>query len=224
MVQSLPGNSLTDYVKKQLLNFYPDGHELLIDENSIKQTLKRVEHCFSHVCLKHYFNGRETIFNHLFSDHYVMFVWFLSNEIFRMHGKNSTSNKLYYLNKSLNGIDCMYDTNMPDIFLIFHGVGTMLGKADYSDFFVALHGCTIGSHRGKYPVLGKGVSLTANSSIIGNCNIGNRVSVSSFTSLFEKNILPDHVVFKENETGTIKTKPSENCYAQNFFNVDLRSL
>ena len=96
------------------------------------------------------------------------------------------ANKLYCLNKVLHGLDCMYDTQLPDIFLLFHSSGTMLGKAKYSDFFIALHGCTIGSHKGRYPILGKGVSITANSSVIGDCYIGNRCTISTRTTIFQK--------------------------------------
>ena len=152
-----------------------------------------------------------------------MFVWYLANQVYKKYGKNSVSDKLYYLNKSLNGLDCMYDTKMPDIFLLFHSVGTMLGKATYADFFVALQGCTVGSQKGNYPIMGKGVSLTAHSSIIGNCTIGDRVSMSSYTSIFEKNIESDNIVFK-NEDGKLQIKPSNTSYAQLFFNVDLKKL
>jgi serine O-acetyltransferase len=134
------------------------------------------------------------------------------------------ASKLYYLNKSLHGLDCMYDTKMPDIFLVFHGVGTMLGKAGYSNFFVALQGCTVGSHRGNYPVFGSGVTLTANSSVIGNCTIGDRVSIGAETLVFEKDIESDNAVFINSATGATDIKSSGTAYAQQFFNVDLKSF
>ena len=129
------------------------------------------------------------------------------------------ASKLYYLNKALHGFDCMYDTKMPDIFLVFHGVGTVLGKATYSDFLTVAHGVTVGNHRGKYPVLGKGVGLTAHSSIVGDCNIGDRVSVSVYTAIFERNIPADSVVFNDNSS--VKFKASKNPHAQKVYNIDL---
>lgn len=223
MILSLQEDILRTYVSKQVNNLFPDNSAVDIEIEMIRGALKRIDHCFSHVTLKHYFNGKETIFNHLYSDQYVMFVWYLANEIYKKYGRNTVSDKLYYLNKSVNGIDCMYDTKLPDIFLIFHGVGTMLGKASYSDFFVTLHGCTIGSQKGDYPVMGKGVSLTAHASIIGKCTIGDRVSISAYSSIFNKDLESDRVVFKD-DSGLTQIKQSNNCYAQQFFNVDLKKL
>jgi serine O-acetyltransferase len=100
----------------------------------------------------------------------------------------------------------------------------MLGKASYADYFVALQGCTVGSQKGKYPVFGKGVSLTANSTVIGDCKIGNRCTISAGTTIFQKDIADDCTAFVNFETGKLEIKPSKECYAQQFFNIDLKSL
>jgi serine O-acetyltransferase len=224
MILSLSTEALCRYVSSQLNSIFPDGNSVrLSDEiDVVEESIKRLEFCFKHVALKHYFNGADAVFNHLFSDHYVMFLWYLSNTVYIRKGKCDLANKLYYLNKSLHGLDCMFDTNMPDIFLLFHSSGTMLGKASYSDYFVALQGCTVGSQNGLYPVFGKGVSLTANSSVIGKCLIGNRCTVSTRTTIFQKDIVDDSTAFLNFETGQLQIKPSQLCYAQQFFNVDLK--
>ena len=108
---------------------------------------------------------------------------------------------------------------MKFIFLIFHGSGTMLGKATYGNFFVALQGCTIGAHHGKYPTLGQGVALAAQSSIIGPCQIGHGASVSCQTGLFQTDVPDHHVAYRDKE-GRLIIKPSARSYAQTFFNVD----
>lgn len=226
MIRSLSKVELCNYVSAQLNNIFPDGN--IVDFSNemeiIEEAEKKLEFCFKHVALKHYFNGTEVMFNHLFSDHYVMFLWYLSNSVYIHKGKCNLANKLYYLNKALHGLDCMYDTQMPPIFLLFHSSGTMLGKAAYADYFVALQGCTVGSQKGKYPIFGKGVSLTANSSVIGDCIIGNRCTISTRTTIFEKNITDDNTAFVNFETGILNVKPSKECYAQQFFNVDLKKL
>ena len=117
----------------------------------------------------------------------------------------------------MHGFDCMYDTKLPDIFLVFHGVGTMLGKASYSNFFVAMQGCTVGSHKEKYPVFGKGVSLTANSSVIGNCSIGNRCNLSAGTQIFEEDMNNDETAFINPLTGILQIKRSKESYGKQFF-------
>ena len=69
----------------------------------------------------------------------------------------------------------------------------------------------------------KGVSLTAHSSIIGNCVIGDRVSIGSYSNVFETNIDADTVVYR-NKEGAIKLNLNSNNYAQQFFNVDLKTI
>jgi serine O-acetyltransferase len=222
MVTSLSTEQLINYTSRQLNYFYPD--DKLVNLNDYKDcvflALDRLEFCYSKVSLKHYFNVEQSIFNHLHSDHYIMYLWFLANTIWNKTQHKSICNKLYYLNKTLHGMDCMFDTKLPDIFLIFHGVGTMLGKATYSDYFVALQGCTVGNNKGKYPEMDKGVALTAHSSIIGDCKVGKLVTISSYTSIFDMNIEEKQVVFK-NDEGKIICKPTLNSFAQSFFNVDI---
>jgi serine O-acetyltransferase len=164
-----------------------------------------------------YFNGSNTLLNHLYSDHHIMLLWFLSNETYKVLNNEDLASKFYYLNKSLHGIDCMFDTKMPNIFLIFHGVGTMLGKATYSDYFVVLQGCTVGNNKGIYPTFQKGVALAAHSSVIGNCKVGNLVTISSNTNVFDNNIEDNNVVFKD-EFGKTVSKKTKNSFAQSFFN------
>lgn len=213
------------YVAKQLNVFFPDKY-IVKDEISktIDITLDRLNFCFSHALSNRYNGTNGPIFNHLHADQYLMFLWYISNTVYKELSNTNISSKLYYLNKSLHGVDCMYDTKMPNIFLIFHGVGTMLGKAEYNDFFVALQGCTVGSHRGQYPVFGKGVALAANSSVIGDCKLGDRSTVATRTTLFKKQIKNDNTAFMNFETGRLEIKPSKNCYAQQFFNTDLNKI
>ena len=58
---------------------------------------------------------------------------------------------------------------MPDIFLLLHCVGTVLGKAQYSDYFVACQNVTVGSDKGYSPIISKGVYMGPGSAIIGRC-------------------------------------------------------
>lgn len=222
MKTSLSIDELADYTSRQLNYFFPDKDTINLIEyrDCIKLSLDKLENCYKKVTLQHYYNGSEVIFNHLHSDHYVMYIWYLANAIWKKTQHKNICNKLYYLNKALHSLDCMYDTNLPDIFLIFHGSGTMLGKATYSDYFVALQGCTVGMNKGKYPVMQKGVALTAHSALIGDCNVGKLVTVSSYTCVIDKNIAANHVVFK-NEQGSMVYKETSNSYAQSFFNITI---
>lgn len=220
---SLTKSELQGYVARQLNHFFPDNNVVhALDFNHIIDTaIDRVDYCFQKVSFTRYNTKGETILNHLYADQYMMFIWFLSNTVWKSGINNVIANKLYYLNKSLHALDCMYDTALPDIFLIFHGAGTMLGKASYSDYFVALQGCTIGSHKGIYPVMGKGVALASHASLIGDCKIGSRVTISANTSVYKMDSPSNSLIYRNSLTGNLGTKITANSYAQSFFNVEI---
>lgn len=219
MITSLSVTELAEYTSRQLNHFFPDKN--LVDlagyKTCVQLALDRMDYCYQRVSLKHYFNGTDTLFNHLYSDQYVMYTWYLANSIWKETQDKNLCNKLYYLNKSLHGFDCMFDTRLPDIFLIFHGVGTMLGKATYSDYFVVLHGCTVGSHKGNYPVMEKGVALAANSSLIGNCKVGRNCNIGTGTLVFERDLDDHETAFINPLSGLLEVKMSKNSYSGQFF-------
>lgn len=213
------------YVRNQLNHFFPDKTTISLTglQKSVSNALERLDFCFKHSALNSHFSGGESNFNHLYSDHYVMFLWFLSRAAWLMDENNLLCDKLFCLNKALNGFQASYTTKLPDVFFVFHGVATVLGKADYSEYLVVLHGCTIGTHGGAYPQLGRGIGLAANTSLIGGCNIGERVSIGSNTSVFNRNIPSDHLVYTT-PGQPMKVCPSARPYAQEFFNFDLSLL
>jgi serine O-acetyltransferase len=223
MTLSLSKEDFLRYTSRQVNYLFPDGNDvdLTKHKNIADLTFDRLSFCFKHSLSPRYFADGKAIVNHLYSDHYLMYLWFLANTSWRETADTNLCAKLYYLNKSLHAFDCMYDTGLPDIFLVFHGAGTMLGKASYSNYFVALQGCTVGANKGKYPSFGKGVALAANSSVIGNCEVGERVSVSAHTAILDRNLPSDTTAFVHSDSGKLEVKPSSNCYAQQFFNMDL---
>jgi serine O-acetyltransferase len=130
------------------------------------------------------------------------------------------ANKLYCLNRTLNSLSCSYEAKLPSVFLLLHIVGTVLGKAEYSDFFVAGHGCTVGAHHGIYPKIGRGVSMLPHSSIIGACSIGDRVSLGINAAVYEQDIPDDTIVYVDNETGRVCSKQSKTPWAQHLFHIE----
>lgn len=215
-------NDLKEYVARQLNNFFPDNNKSSFYEydGAFDMALQRTEYCFKDVALPAYKKNNKTYFNHLHSDQYAVFLWFLSNSIWRETADTELSNKLFYLNKALNGFSCLYDTNLPDIFLLLHNVGTVLGKAEYSNYFVVSQGCTIGAQHGKYPRLGRAVALLPNSSVIGDCIIGDRVSIGIGATIYQQNIERETVAYCGAD-GTLKLKHQDNCWVQNLYSIKL---
>jgi serine O-acetyltransferase len=219
MQLSLNVSNLANYLSKQLNNFFPDNK--IVSPNCLLSTtelaIERLDYCFLRVSYHKYRQNNESIFNHLYSDQYLMFLWFLSNTVWNETGNDLLASKIYYLNKTLHSFDCMYDTELPDIFFISHGIGTMLGKAKYSNYFIAMQGCTVGAKNGVYPVFGEGVAITANSSVIGNCLIGDRVTISANTSVFNKNIPSNSLVYNSSETGSLVIRDADFHFVDKVF-------
>ncbi|WPC41054.1 hypothetical protein [Clostridium sp. JS66] len=219
MILSLPENEMINYVFLQLNHFFPDGKEInkLDYKKDFTLSLYRLENCFKHINNKNYCIDGKTYFNYLHSDQYAMFIWFLSNTIWNEKKDSMLSNKLFYLNKIFHGFSCMYDTKLPDIFILFHAVGTVLGKAEYSNYFVATHGCTVGAHNNVYPKIGENVAMLTNSSIIGDCVIGNNVSIGAHTKIYNQNIKNNIVAFTTDK-GEVNYKYNKHiCWSEKNF-------
>lgn len=223
---SLSKLQLSNYLKSQLNNYFPDKKLIQSNEiiKSLDLTLDRLENCLSKVQHNRYKKDGKPYFNHLFSDTYMLFLCYLGNTVWNETHDVTLASKIYYLNKIMHSFDCMYDNKIPNVFLIVHGLGTIMGKADYSNYFVIYQGCTIGASHGIYPKIGVGVSVTANSSIIGKSIIGDRATISTKTTIFQKDVPKDHTAFINFDNGGLTMKKSNSCYAQQFFLTDLKNL
>jgi len=127
MIQSLDNKGLAEYLSKQLNSLFPDNEiRPSILQSFIKKAVERMEYCFSKVNIKYFFNGENVLFNHLNTDQYAMFLYYLSNTIWTKEKDDVLASKVYYLNKSLNGLDAFYEIILPDIFILTHPVGTVL--------------------------------------------------------------------------------------------------
>jgi serine O-acetyltransferase len=148
-------SDLTDYVSGQLDHFFPDkiNHRdtilTLCDE-----ALDKMKYSISFVKLKGF-----TTFHYLHSDLYAQFIYYLSHLVWTKTLNKILATKLFYLNKCLHGFNCMYDTLLPDIFLFTHPVGSVIGKANYSNYLVICQNVTIGMHRDETPIIGEHVFI-----------------------------------------------------------------
>jgi len=188
---SLTSAELSSYVCNQINTFFPDKDKA---ENSLimpylELTLERLYFCFSKICSKYYNNNGEISFNNRNSDHWATFLYFLSNTIFSE--KNAypfLCEKLFLLNKLMNGCDIYFEIKLPDIFLLVHPVGAVLGRAKYSDYLVIYQQVNIGSSSGKSPVLGEYLTLRPGSRVLGGCIIGNNCELGANSLLIDSNL------------------------------------
>ena len=205
MKLSLEQGQLAAYVGRQLENFFPNGAGSGIAPY-LPRTLERVEHCFSQVRNKYFLDGEQTRFCHLHSDQYAMFLYFLSNTIWWTDGNEELASAVYCLNKALHAADLFYEVELPDIFLLVHPLGTVLGRGHYANYFVAYQGCTVGSNlEEEYPVMEESVVLYSGSALIGRCLIRRNTCIAAGTLLMDREMPADRVVFGRHPA--VESKP-----------------
>nr|WP_315466863.1 hypothetical protein [uncultured Undibacterium sp.] len=209
-------SSLVKYLVRQLEHFFPDGqHDLSFRiEKDLDQALARLEVCIDAVKI-----WRKGEFDYLHSSQYTIFLYFLSNTIWRSRQDKRLCTKLFYLNKALNGIDCFYEIEMPDIFFIGHSVGIVLAKADYANYLVLYQNSTVGKNHGIAPKLEEGVIMYPNTAIIGDCHVKTRSVIAQGVSVINKDTMPNSYVFQSN-SGALEFKPcSKNILGDIFRHV-----
>ena len=177
-IRSLDDNDLATYVSAQLNNFFPDNQKIdsryLLPHVTI--AMSRVFDCHRNIRKKYYAEGDHTLFNHLNGDHYAMFLYILSNTVYRSGNDESLASKLFLLNKALHGLDAFFSINLPEVFLFVHPVGTVIGNGVFGNYFAIYQNCAVGATPdGGYPTFGEGVLMYAKSSVLGGCTIGDNV-------------------------------------------------
>ncbi len=188
-------NEIVKLLIKQLdNNFIINDTEKKLIEELFPNVIKRCDYCFSYSTNKYYSNNGVTYFNPFHSGQYSIFLYYFSNEVWKC--KNSIlADKIYYLNKVLNACDLSYEVNLPSIFMLDHPVGSVLGRAEYSDFFSFGQSCTVGNNNGVYPKIGKNVRMCANSMILGNSIIGDNVTIAANACVKDENVPNNSLVF-----------------------------
>mgnify|MGYP003956245453 CR=1 FL=1 len=196
MLCSLDTLSLANYLEKQISFIFPDGGDKGLLNQIIPAALERLRHCFDNTIYSNNWLNSECYFNHLNADQYVIFIYFCSRVAFESHQNKELASKLFYLNKVLHSFHCMYDTILPDIFVIVHAANIVLGKATYQDYMVVMQNCTIGANsKFELPVLGKYLFMYPNSSILGNSHLGANVCCSNGSFINNESIPSNSIAF-----------------------------
>ena len=174
----------------------------------ISISLKRAEICFAASTNKYYKRDSCVFFNPYHSGQYSIFLYFLSNTIWRNKNGGLTADKIYYLNRALNGVDLFYEVEMPSIFFLDHPVGSVMGRAKYGEGFSFSQNCTVGNNKGIYPQIGKNVTMHSGSMILGKCIIGDNVSIAASACVKDQDVPSNSIVFGASPDLIIKPKRS----------------
>jgi serine O-acetyltransferase len=199
-------------------NFYfLSGNERRTLTEAIPIAMKRVENCFKHINNKYYYDGERITFNPFHSGQYLIFLYYLSNSVYKVYGDEILASKLYFLNKIMNSIDLYYQVEMPDVFFMEHPVGTVIGRANMKNNLIVYQNCTIGGsyidNEIYYPEIGTNVTLFSYSCILGKSVIGENTIVSSHCYIKNEIIPNNSIVFGSSPNIIIKN----NVKNLNFF-------
>lgn len=198
METTLNSKDLSVYVNQQLKNLYPDSDTDCYQRLStvMGTVLNRLELCFSKIKVRYFKNvSGDPFFNHLNGDHYSMFLYILSNQIFEELGDENLAAKCFLLNKTMFGLDAFYKIKLPEHFLFVHPVGTVLGNAKYGDYLVVYQNVTVGSKTGGvYPCFTGQNILYSGTTVIGSSTLGLNSAMGANSFLMDREIPDHHIV------------------------------
>jgi serine O-acetyltransferase len=206
---------LVEYTVSQIAHFFPDGRDDVrapIDKHC-DEAIGRLNRCINAVRM-----WKENEFNYLHSSQYCIYLYYLSNTIWRATRNEAACTKIFLLNKALNAIDCFYEIEMPDIFFIGHSPGIVMAKATYANYLVLYQNSTVGKNHGVAPVLEEGVVMYPNTAIIGRCHVRKNTIVSQGTGIINQDT-PGHCMVFPGENGKLAFKPAKRDILSDLFRI-----
>lgn len=214
MIFTIPKDKILEQLLIQLKNyFYISEEEETVVRSRFDYALSACEKNYSRSQNKYYWieedGVRLSIFNPYHAVQYMIFLYYLSHDIYKNANIGQLCDKIYYLNKILNSVDLFYAIELPSFFEAEHPVGSVMGRAKYNNGFLFLQGCTVGGTRDKqgnyyYPELGENVQMYSNSSILGNCHIGNNVKIGAGCIVKNQDVPDNCMVFGQSPNLIIK--------------------
>ncbi|EDP62297.1 Serine acetyltransferase [alpha proteobacterium BAL199] len=185
---------LAEYISRQINNIIPDPDS--VSKKSMAEVLIEsrfdIEECFSHYSKLVIVDQK--LDNVLHTDRYAAILYMLSKNSNKIANNVKLATKLYCINKYLHSIDVHFTSELPRIFRLVHPVGTVIGRAKFSNYFTIYQGCTVGvvSER-VFPVFHGPVTMYANTKVLGRSTVGSNVLISQGVTVIDTDI-PDNVV------------------------------
>lgn len=216
MVFTIPKEDILAQLLIQLKShFFITEEDIKIIESRFDYAFAACEENFSHSENKYYFTEQGGVkmcrFNPYHSVQYMTFLYYLSHDIFKNANFGQLCDKIYYLNKIFHSVDLFYAIDLPEQFGAEHPLGSVMGRAQYSNGFFFYQGCTVGGTYDKassihYPVIEENVKMYANSSILGKCHIGKNAQIGAGALVKNQDVPDNSIVFGQSPNLIIKTK------------------
>ena len=192
----------------QLTSFFSVSEDEAKVVNSLSETVfKRCEINFSKNKNKYYSKSGEAYFNPYHSGQYTVFLYYFSNTVFKNESDQiQLADKIYYLNRIMNACDLFYEVELPEIFMLDHPLGSVMGRAKFGEYLAFSQNCTVGNNNNNFPIIGNHVTMTANSMILGNSKIGNNVILGAGACVKDQDVPDNSIVFGSSPNLIIKNR------------------
>jgi len=189
LILALPRGALDDLLARQLEHFFTfdpaNDREALLDATSA--ALNAVTVGFRPCRNKYFSRNGAPYFDPFHSGHYAIFLYHLSRALV-LRRQERLADRVYYLNKALNGLDLFHQVDMPPIFFLDHPVAAVIGRGSIGNFFCFCQSCTIGNNHGVYPTIEDNVIMHAASMILGKSHVGPYVILGAGTIVIDQDI------------------------------------
>lgn len=208
---------LARYVAGQLDRFFADAGLAADEERArscVEPALERLRPILAAVR-----NFEPDRFDHFHALQYATFLYLLARQSALGGAGHTFADRLFCLNRALNAIDLYHAVRMPEVFFISHGLGSVLGNADYGDRLVVFQGVTVGRVGEQRPSVGCDVVLYPGASITGCAVVGDRCVIGAGVQLHGESIPSDSVVSLR--AGTLSIAPRKRDYAALYFRHSL---
>ncbi len=208
MIFEIPKEDIIEGLLRQLRSFFSLSDDEIESIKSFSDTVfERCEFCFSKNQNKYYSRNGNAYFNPYHSGQYTVFLYYFSNTVFKGGSHHARlADKIYYLNRIMNSCDLFYEVELPEIFMLDHPVGTVIGRAKYGNYFKFTQNCTVGNNNNVYPVIGENVTISANSMILGNSKIGDNVILGAGACVKDQDVPDNSLVFGSSPNLIIKKR------------------
>jgi serine O-acetyltransferase len=209
--------SLLAYLTAQGAHIVPDGREAEFRkacDAHLDEALERMHRCIN-ACAP----WRPDQFNVLQSSQHTIFLYYLSNTMYRRSGETAAATRLFLMNKTFNGIDLFYEIAMPEVFYIGHSVGIVLAKATYGNYLVLYQNSTVGRHKDQIPVIGDRVVLYPNTAVIGRSVIGADSVLSQGVSAVNKTVPEGVIAFRGAGGSDLAFQPRPDDLLKEYFRL-----
>ena len=219
-------SGVEDTLLYQLHSHWPHVDDELI-LSVVPEALEIIQQNYEELPNRRIFDGENVLFSQYMSVQWMNFLYRVSHVLFQKYGSCHSADQVYYLNKIMHSNDWFYAINLPTHFHCEHPLGSVLGRANYGDYFFVYQGTTVGGNMShgvlSYPKIGFNVIMYANSTVLGNSLIGNNVVVSAGTQIVNDSIPDNSIVFGKSPDLIIKQKTEKEIkqYTQHIWGWEI---